>query len=188
MLGEVRAVVHWFKRPDSGYMSGHLYIDGSCLHPATPMLRRAGWAVVMVDDEGRLLAAAYGAVPWEAAPEQLSRDAEDFAASMLPCVAMEPFECYADCAGTIGAAASGSVVAASASQARAHRWGRFFAAFPDIVLHKVKAHCSFADVQAGRISKRAYLGNSHADSYAKAGRGCMDSLATTPLSTGFSNL
>ena len=66
-------------------------------------MRRAGWAVVQVDGEGSLVAAAFGAVPWEAAPGQEARDGEDYAVYMLTEVAAQPFSLYIDCAGTVSA-------------------------------------------------------------------------------------
>ena len=33
-------------------MSGALFTDGSALHPQWPQLRRAGWSVVQVDNDG----------------------------------------------------------------------------------------------------------------------------------------
>ena len=100
-------------------------------------------------DEGRLLAAAFAVVPWHAPPRQTPRDGEDYAVAVLPVVDMEPFEAYVDGAGTVGVSQGGISKAASASHRRAHLWGRVSAAFNDLRLHKVKAHCTEADVQAG---------------------------------------
>eukprot|EP00973_Karenia_brevis_P031401 4331909-Karenia_brevis.AAC.1 len=54
------AEIHWINKPPHGRLSGVLFLDGSGLHPKYPELRRAGWAVVKVDDFGELVAAAYG--------------------------------------------------------------------------------------------------------------------------------
>ena len=58
-------------------------------------------AVVQVDPEGKLVAAAFGAVPCEAAPAQVAKDGEDYAVYMLTQMAIQPFSIYVDCAGTV---------------------------------------------------------------------------------------
>ena len=46
-----------------------LFTDGSCTKfPMASRLNRAGWAAVMVDEDGNVINAAYGPVPWEANP------------------------------------------------------------------------------------------------------------------------
>ena len=64
-------------------------------------LRRAGWAVVAVDDVGKLKPAAFGAVPSDALPGETSRDGEDYAAAMAGIITMDPLTLHIDCAGTI---------------------------------------------------------------------------------------
>ena len=48
------------------------------------VLRRAGWAVVVVDEMGNIKSASYGAVPSDVLSEQTSRCAEDYAAMAGP--------------------------------------------------------------------------------------------------------
>ena len=73
----------WVNKPQLGQLTGTLFLDGSSTGGRIPFLRRADWAVVQVDSDGNLVAAAYGAVPWEAAPAQEARDGEDYAVYML---------------------------------------------------------------------------------------------------------
>ena len=64
--GERACPVLWHGRLPDGLLQGHIFTDGSsCGNDA---LRRAGWAVVAVDDVGNLKAAAYGAVPSDVLP------------------------------------------------------------------------------------------------------------------------
>ena len=52
--------------------------------PVSWQLRRAGWAVVVVDEMGNIKSASYGAVPSDVLSEQTSRCAEDYAAMAGP--------------------------------------------------------------------------------------------------------
>ena len=69
--------IKWINRPACGMLFGELATDGSGMLPRHPALRRAGWAVAMLDPYRRVLPVAYGAVPIERCPLQRSRDAED---------------------------------------------------------------------------------------------------------------
>ena len=63
--------VYWHNRSPDGLLEGHIFTDGSS--SGSGALRRAGWAVVAVDDAGNLNAAAYGAVPSDVLPGQSAR-------------------------------------------------------------------------------------------------------------------
>ena len=82
-----------------GLSEGHIFKDGSSW--GSGARRRAGWAVVAVDDVGNLKAAAYGAVPSDVLPGQTSRDGEDFAAAMAGHITLDPLTLYIDREGTI---------------------------------------------------------------------------------------
>ena len=45
----------WFRRPPSGALGGRVFTDGSAVYGFSDTLRRAGWAVVHVDDDGNCL-------------------------------------------------------------------------------------------------------------------------------------
>ena len=98
-------------------------------------------------------------MPWEQAPGQTSRDAEDFAVSMLPYVACEPFTLRIDCQGTVDAACGPPAATTSASAPRGHMWGRVWASFDKLEASKTKAHATVADVDAGRTTAWERLGN-----------------------------
>ena len=109
------AGVNWVGRPSCGRMFGTLGTDGSGMHPKWRFLRRAGWAVVMLDEGRRVVSVAWGAVPFDQCPLQTSRDAEDYAvlmASRLCCLedgdrcneegAADVKAIHIDCKGTLG--------------------------------------------------------------------------------------
>ena len=158
----------WVNKPPSGFLTGTLFLDGSGTGGQIPFLRRAGWAVVQVDPEGKLVAAAYGAVPWEAAPAQVARDGEDYAVYMLTSVAQQPFSIYVDCAGTVGAATD-PLVGTKPRHLRAHLWDEIWKSFKDLQVHKTKAHATETDVLQGITTRWEMQGNALADEYAKAG-------------------
>ena len=135
-------------------MSGLLFLDGSALFPSSRTLSRAGWSVVMCDRFGQVLAAAFGPVPLEQGPFQSSREAEDFAVSMLCQVAIPPLELYIDCKGTVSTLWSGPGAGAGPTNPRAHMWAPFWAAFEpnDFRAHKTRAHCGMIDVQNDRTT------------------------------------
>ncbi len=53
-----------------------VFIDGSALWPTEPDARRAGWSIVMINDNGDLLGAIYGHMPLPESPEQTAGHAE----------------------------------------------------------------------------------------------------------------
>ncbi|CAK0885126.1 unnamed protein product [Prorocentrum cordatum] len=82
--------VFWIRRPEDGLLSGKLFTDGSAIFPSDPLLGRAGWAVISVDDTGAMISGAFGPVPWDVAPLQLAKDGEDYAYQMLGQIALDP--------------------------------------------------------------------------------------------------
>ena len=118
--------------------------------------------MVQVDPEGKLVAAAYGAVPWEAAPAQVARDGEDYAVYMLTSVAQQPFSIYVDCAGTVGAATD-PLVGTKPRHLRAHLWDEIWKSFKDLQVHKTKAHATETDVLQGITTRWEMRGSRHHD-------------------------
>ena len=164
--------IQWVNKPPSGRLRGLLFLDGSAVFSRYDATRRAGWAVVMTDQFGNLISAAYGLVPLEVARLQFARDGEDFAA--LQCSQLvdpsERFSLFIDCAGTVTCFRK-PAFATSCKHNRAHMWGPAHAAYEglDFTVEKVKAHASEADVDAGLISHWQRRGNWHADRLAKRG-------------------
>ena len=136
-----------------------------------PGLRRAGWALVMTTEHGELISACFGAVPFDLAPAQTSRDGEDYAIFMASFVAEPPFTILCDCAGTVGCMQVGGRQKGLQGP-RAHLWSRVYSAFDGEQAEVVKtlAHATAADVLGGKTTWWEKKGNSEADKFAK--RGC----------------
>lgn len=124
--------------------------------------------MVQVDEEGCVIAAAYGAVPADQCPAQTCRDGEDYAVCMLTQLAVEPFVLYIDCQGTLDSMKEPRTASTKASNARANLWGRVWASFNKIIAHKTKGHATAQEArsEAERWQRKA---NQHADVYAKKG-------------------
>ena len=54
---------HWHVRPKELPVKGDVYPDGSLLDGIVPELARTGWACVVMDEDGEVIAAAYGVPP-----------------------------------------------------------------------------------------------------------------------------
>jgi len=171
MALEEVGLIQWHNRPASGRMSGNLFLDGSGRFPQIPCLRRAGWAVVQVDDAGQLISAAFGPVPFDKGPFQQARDGEDYAAYMCLLVAMGPMHIFSDCAGTVGCLSGNPKASSGVANERAHLWGPFWGAFEhgDLQVSKTLAHASIADVERGATTHWERNANNLADQFAKRG-------------------
>ena len=53
----------WHVKPRELLVNGHVYPDGSEREGLVPEMNRTGWAFVIIDEEGNVLAATYGAPP-----------------------------------------------------------------------------------------------------------------------------
>ena len=171
--------VFWHNRPPDGLLEGHIFTDGSS--SGSGALRRAGWAVVAVDDAGNLNAAAYGAVPSDVLPGQSARDGEDYAAALAGQFTLDPLTLYIDCAGTIATINGPKHKALGAQGPRAHVWNRLLFSHDEVRAVKVKGHATERDVEAGRTSHLCKRGNDFADTFAKKkGQICTSPLFASP--------
>ena len=163
--------VMWINRPASGYLTGTIFSDGSALFPRHPILRRAGWSLVQVDNFGNLVAAAYGPVPYEDGPGQQARDGEDYAYAVAPQLVLPPARFYVDCAGTLRCLQGGLSYCEQHSSQRVHIWRAFWAAFDaeDFTAHKTKAHCTVQQTHAGLTTWWERTANGHADRLCRQG-------------------
>ena len=105
-------------------MQRHIFTDGSS--SGSGVLRRAGWAVVVVDDMGNIKSASYGAVPSDVLSEQTSRCAEDYAAMVGP-LTLDP-------------------LTHRANGKRAHVSGRLLCCHDEVMPVKVEGQATEADV------------------------------------------
>ena len=164
---ERQCQVFWHNRPPDGLLEGHIFTDGSSCGNGT--LRRAGWAVVAIDDVGNLKAAAYGAVPSDVLPGQSARDGEDYAAAMAEQFTLDPLTLYIDCEGTIATINGPKHKALGARGPRAHVWNRLLFSHDEVRAVKVKGPATERDVEAGRTSHLCKRRNDLADTFAKKG-------------------
>ena len=104
----------------AGPRRGTSSTDGSST--GSGALRRAGWAVVAVDNVGNLKAAAYGAVPCDVLPGQTSRDGEDYAAAMAGHITLDPLTLHIDCESSIATVNGPKCKVLRAQGPRAHVW------------------------------------------------------------------
>eukprot|EP00971_Amphidinium_carterae_P068297 1352444-Amphidinium_carterae.1 len=153
-----------------GPFEGLIYVDGSAIFPRCRDLRRAGFSLVQVDEQGNTIRAAFGPVPHQWAGDQTARDAEDCAVLWLAKLCgTQPLVIHTDCAGTFGMGSKGRRSKSQmASQRRAHFWLPLWQLQVDIKFVKVKAHRSEAECTEP-LQHRHWKGNATADDLAKAG-------------------
>ena len=161
-FAERQCQVFWHNRLPDGLLEEHIFTDGSSC--GSGALRRAGWAVVAVDDVGNLKAAAYGAVPSDVLPGQSARDA-----AMAGQFTLDPLTLYIDCEGTIATINGPKHKALGARGPRAHVWNRLLFSHDEVRAVKVKGHATERDVEAGPTSHLCKKGNDLADTFAGKG-------------------
>jgi len=133
--------------------------------------RRAGWACVLVNGEGQVIAGLYGPCP-DTFPTSLR--AELRAVIQLLTLALPPLTIYVDNKGVVDGWANGRTWCCSSARPAADIWREFWRRIDDIgtegiAILKCKGHATEADVQAGRSTPFLRTGNGHADHF--AGRG-----------------
>ena len=57
------ASFRWVVEPEGGMLEGTAYSDGSFLDGPIPELARGGWAFAVLNDDGKIVASAYGVPP-----------------------------------------------------------------------------------------------------------------------------
>jgi len=136
----------------------------------TPGCARAGWSLVIIDEVGNVVRAAFGALPADVAPLQRAKGAEDFAVFMSVQLARQPYRLWVDCASTLASGKRGKAWACRSAGLTAHMWSVIFAAHPEGVdMRKTKAHTSKLDVERGITTHWQRGGNEEADRLAKKG-------------------
>ena len=83
-----------------------LFTDGSASEATQPAIAAAGWSVDMTDAAGNFVAAAFGQFHREIAPQQSSKDAEDYALRMVAFCALLPVTVGIDCTRVLQIASS----------------------------------------------------------------------------------
>ena len=133
--------------------------------------RRAGWAAVLVDKDGLIVAGIYGPC---AERFVSSGRAELTAIVMMLKMALPPLTVYTDNQGVLDGISNGPVWCCSSSRPAADLWRQFWARLDDIgqdgiEFKKCKGHATAADAEAGISTDFLKTGNDNADHYAGAG-------------------
>ncbi len=148
-----------------------VFIDGSALWPTNPEARRAGWAIVMIDEHGKLAGAIYGHLPWGEADEQTAGHAEMYALRRAAELAVGDLCAYTDYQEAADGLAKGEAATSAPGMKHAAHWRAFWRAVdgssPRVL--KVKGHVTEAEVAHDVSLKWRRAGNSLADKCAKKG-------------------
>jgi len=157
--------------PSDFTFTGQAFTDGAMRGRAPKVARRAGWACVLVNEDGQVIAGLYGPCP-DLFPTSLR--AELWAVIQLLHLALPPITIWVDNKGVVDGWARGRVWCCSSARPAADLWLQFWRLVEDIGIEgiqicKCKGHATEADVQAGRSTAFLKRGNDHADHF--AGRG-----------------
>ncbi len=148
-----------------------VFIDGSALWPNNPEARRAGWAIIMIDEHGKLAGAIYGHLPWGEADEQTAGHAEMYALRRAAELAVGDLCVYTDYQEAAEGLTKGEAATTSPGMKHAAHWRAFWRAIdgsaPRVL--KVKGHVTEAEVAHDADLKWRRAGNSLADKLAKKG-------------------
>ena len=166
-----RETIVWDSLSRTGTLEGHVYLDGSRRHGEDPLLARAGWGVAMVRVVDEVVARAWG--PYVGLVQCIDA-AEVYAGMMALRLGAPPVVLHSDSAFFVDGWFRGKRWCTEAGRAHADVWRQFWVIAEDfgleaIVVEKVKAHTTQAQVDAGVISEVDRWGNAQADEAAKRG-------------------
>ncbi len=152
-------------------ISGHVFTDGSGFHPRDPLLRRAGWGALQIDQDGDILWEMWGPLPM--LPQTVPA-AELFAVLAVVAKATPPLHIYTDCEVVVKGWKNGAEWCVQHERALADVWSDIWtlvAKWPpqSFFVHKTKAHASEGDVMAGITTHWERRGNDAVDAVAKRG-------------------
>jgi len=159
----------WKVHPSAGYLSGHVFCDGSGFGGDDTSTRRVGFGIAMVSNDGVLLAQAFGPV---AGVMQEVPLAELLAVLHTVERALPPLTVYSDCAYVVDSWKQGREYCVSQQGRFTRVWRQLFdllAVFGEFKLVKVKAHATRTDIEKGKSSEWLRAGNGAADQAAKWG-------------------
>ncbi len=126
-----------------------VFVDGSALWLANPDARRAGWSIVMVDDEGDLIGAIYGHLPWGESDEQTPGHAEMYALRRAAELSVGPLKVYTDYREAAEGVSKGRAATTGPRAKHAAHWRAFWVAVEgeEFEVVKVKGHITAAEVE-----------------------------------------
>ena len=150
--------------------TGHAFTDGALRGRAPVEARRAGWACVLVDQEGKVVFGLYGPCP-DAFPTALR--AELRAVVMLLKHAVPPLTIHVDCKAVVDGWIRGREWTESSSRPDADLWRELWLRMedvgPGISIVKCKGHATDNDVKKGDVTAQEKEANDNADFYAGCG-------------------
>ncbi len=148
-----------------------VFVDGSALWPHNAEARRAGWSVVMIDDDGKLIGAVYGHLPCGEDQEQTAGGAEMYALRRAAELTVTPLVAYTDYKEAAEGATKGQCATTGPKVKHATHWRAFWRAVDgtDFRVTKVKGHITEAEVAHDELLTWRREGNRHADRLAKKG-------------------
>ena len=160
----------WRENADFNF-TGHGFTDGALKGGGPGMARRAGWAAILADEEGQIVAGIYGPCA-ETFPS--SQRAELTAVIRMLELALPPLVIWVDNQGVVDCWHNGEEWCCASSRPTADLWRVCWRLIVDIgaeclSVKKCKGHATIADVEAGRATKFTMVGNDNADHYAVQG-------------------
>ena len=168
--GEIVRICGGRRAPDDFSFTGHGFTDGAMRNAMPTAARRAGWASILVDDEGKIIFGLYG--PCECHFPTALR-AELHAVLVMLRHALPPLTIHVDCKTVVDGWRKGRSWCVSASRPDADLWAQIWRIKEDIgpgvEVVKCKGHATESDVLNGVCTRFEKDSNDHADHYAGAG-------------------
>ena len=163
------------------HFHGDVFSDGSVRHGCRKGNERAGWAAVIIDDAGMVVAGIYGTCP-DFFPTSLR--AELWAVLQVLRHALPPITIWVDNDGVVGGYARGKEWCCDSDRPAADLWRKLWwkvdvLGGEGIRIKKVKGHATDADIEAGVSTAWHRSGNDHADHFAKRGSHLAEELSNT---------
>jgi ribonuclease HI len=159
--------------PDGNFtFTGNGFTDGAMRGRAPRTARRAGWAAVLVDDDGLIEAGLYGTCGdrFPTAHRAELRGVVEILRYAIP-----PLTIWTDCQSVVDGWVCGPTWCCSSARAAADLWRELWWIVDDIggtagiFVKKCKGHATDDDITSGKSSVFLKAGNDHADYF--AGRG-----------------
>ncbi len=147
------------------------FIDGSALWPSDPDARRAGWSIVVINDQGDMVGAIYGHLPWAESDAQTAGHAEMYALRRAAELAVGDLHVYTDYKEAAEGISKGEAATTAPTVKHAAQWRAFWRAVDGTrpVVEKVKGHSTEAEVAHDAALQWKRKGNALADRMAKKG-------------------
>ena len=162
--------------PNDFTFTGHGFTDGAMRGGGPPTAKRAGWAAVLVNEAGLVIAGIYGPCP-DAFPTSLRAELQ--AVIQMLKLALPPLTIWVDNKGVVDGWVKGKTWCCSSSRPAADLWAQFWHLVDDIGtehlrIEKCKGHATAGDVAAGRASEFTRVANDNADHFAGRGVDCAE--------------